>query len=218
MNVIEKLEKKEAERLLESGKTIPDFSAGDTLIVQVRITEGSRTRLQAFEGVCIARSGAGLNESFTVRKISYGEGVERVFYMSNFITVTKTESIDWIELQDPIRAVIRPYLEEEEKPLILQELDKDPLFDENDTEVVKQIKGILDEYIRPAVEQDGGAITFASFQEGVVKVNLQGSCSGCPASTVTLKSGIENLLKRMLPNDVKEVVAEGVQSLSTGLF
>ena len=79
MNVIEKLEKQEAERLLESGKTIPDFSAGDTLVVQVRITEGTRTRLQAFEGVCIGRSGAGLNESFTLRKISYGEGVERVF-------------------------------------------------------------------------------------------------------------------------------------------
>lgn len=79
MNVIEKLEKKEAERLLSSGKTIPDFAAGDTLIVQVRITEGTRTRLQAFEGVCIARSGAGIHESFTVRKISYSEGVERVF-------------------------------------------------------------------------------------------------------------------------------------------
>ena len=79
MNVIEKLNKAEQARLLESGKTIPDFSAGDTLTVQVRITEGSRTRLQAFEGVCIARSGAGLNESYTVRKISYGEGVERVF-------------------------------------------------------------------------------------------------------------------------------------------
>ncbi|GLQ25057.1 hypothetical protein GCM10007853_29310 [Algimonas ampicilliniresistens] len=79
MNVIEKLEKKEAERLLDSGKVIPDFSAGDTLVVQVRITEGTRTRLQAFEGVCIARSGAGIHESFTVRKISYGEGVERVF-------------------------------------------------------------------------------------------------------------------------------------------
>ena len=79
MNVIEKLEKAETERLLESGKVIPDFSAGDTLVVQVRITEGTRTRLQAFEGVCIARSGAGLNESFTMRKISYGEGVERVF-------------------------------------------------------------------------------------------------------------------------------------------
>jgi large subunit ribosomal protein L19 len=79
MNVIEKLNKAEQARLLESGKTIPDFSAGDTLTVQVRITEGNRTRLQAFEGVCISRSGAGLNESFTVRKISYGEGVERVF-------------------------------------------------------------------------------------------------------------------------------------------
>lgn len=79
MNVIEKLERAETERLLESGKTIPDFSPGDTLVVQVRISEGSRTRLQAFEGVCIARSGGGLNESFTVRKVSYGMGVERVF-------------------------------------------------------------------------------------------------------------------------------------------
>ena len=79
MNVIEKLNTKEKARLLEGGKVIPDFSAGDTLVVQVRITEGTRTRLQAFEGVCIARSGAGINESFTVRKISYSEGVERVF-------------------------------------------------------------------------------------------------------------------------------------------
>lgn len=79
MNVIETLNKEEEARLLDGGKVIPEFSPGDTLVVQVRITEGNRTRLQAFEGVCIARSGAGLNESFTVRKISYGEGVERVF-------------------------------------------------------------------------------------------------------------------------------------------
>lgn len=79
MNVIEKLNQKEQARLLESGKTIPEFSAGDTLVVQVRIIEGNRTRLQAFEGVCIGRSGKGVNESFTVRKISYSEGVERVF-------------------------------------------------------------------------------------------------------------------------------------------
>lgn len=79
MNVIEQLNKNEEARLLESGKVIPDFSAGDTLIVQVRITEGERTRVQAFEGVCIGRSGSGINENFTVRKISYGEGVERVF-------------------------------------------------------------------------------------------------------------------------------------------
>lgn len=85
----------------------------------------------------------------------------------------------------------------------------DPLFDENDSETVKKIKGILDEYIRPAVEQDGGAIVFHSFHDGIVKVHLQGSCSGCPSSTVTLKAGIQNLLTRMLP-EVKEVQAEGV--------
>jgi len=78
MNVIEELEAEEAKRVL-GDKKIPDFSAGDTLRVQVRIKEGARERLQAFEGVCIARSGGGLNESFTVRKISFGEGVERVF-------------------------------------------------------------------------------------------------------------------------------------------
>ena len=79
MNVIEQIEKAEQERLLSGDKTIPDFSAGDTLVIQVRIREGTRTRLQAFEGVCIARSDVGIKDSFTVRKISYGEGVERVF-------------------------------------------------------------------------------------------------------------------------------------------
>jgi Fe-S cluster biogenesis protein NfuA len=74
---------------------------------------------------------------------------------------------------------------------------------------VQKIKVMLDEYIRPAVEQDGGAINFKSYDEGIVTVTLQGSCSGCPSSTVTLKAGIENLLKRMIP-EVKEVVAEGV--------
>jgi len=78
MNIIQQLEQEEAARVLE-GKTVPNFSAGDTLIVGVRIREGDRERIQRFEGVCIARSGGGLNESFTVRKISFGEGVERVF-------------------------------------------------------------------------------------------------------------------------------------------
>ncbi len=76
MNIIEQLEREEVARL---AKTIPDFEPGDTLIVNVRVKEGERTRVQAYEGVCIGRSGGGLNESFTVRKISYGEGVERVF-------------------------------------------------------------------------------------------------------------------------------------------
>ena len=78
MNLIQTLNKEQADRL-SAGKTIPDFEPGDTVIVNVKVVEGERTRIQAYEGVCIGRSGHGLNESFTVRKISYGEGVERVF-------------------------------------------------------------------------------------------------------------------------------------------
>ena len=80
MNLIAQLEQEEMARVAE-GKTIPVFQAGDTLQVNVKVVEGERTRVQAYEGVCIARNGGGLNESFTVRKISYGEGVERVFPM-----------------------------------------------------------------------------------------------------------------------------------------
>ena len=78
MNIIEKIEKEQSEKL-SSGKKIPDFNPGDTIKVDVKVVEGTRERIQAFEGVCIARGGKGINESFTVRKISYGEGVERVF-------------------------------------------------------------------------------------------------------------------------------------------
>jgi large subunit ribosomal protein L19 len=78
MNIIEQLEKEQAAAIAEK-RTLPDFAPGDTVRVNVRVVEGSRTRVQAYEGVCIARAGSGLNESFTVRKISYGEGVERVF-------------------------------------------------------------------------------------------------------------------------------------------
>jgi large subunit ribosomal protein L19 len=78
MNLIQTLEKEQMERL-SANKVIPDFAPGDTVLVNVKVVEGERSRVQAYEGVCIARSGAGLNESFTVRKISYGEGVERLF-------------------------------------------------------------------------------------------------------------------------------------------
>lgn len=135
--------------------------------------------------------------------------VDRVFITSNFVTVTKKEEIDWVEIQDIVRNHVKKYLEAGKSAVVISSFEKDPLFNENDSEIVKKIKGILDEYIRPAVEQDGGAIVFHSFNEGIVKVLLQGSCSGCPSSTVTLKAGIQNLLTRMLP-EVKEVQAEGV--------
>lgn len=132
--------------------------------------------------------------------------VERVFFMSNFITITKKSEIDWIEINNELKTYIREYLEAD-KPLIL-DAGQDG-FEEDDTEVNTKIKNILDEYIRPAVEQDGGAISFHSFEDGVVKVLLQGACSGCPSSTITLKAGIENLLKRMVP-EVHTVEAIGV--------
>jgi len=131
--------------------------------------------------------------------------VDRVFYMSNFITVTKKGDVEWIEVQSIIREHIQKFLESGK--LILDHSEPEAPASEGETESVKKIKTILDEYIRPAVEQDGGAITYHSFQDGIVTVRLQGSCSGCPSSTVTLKAGIENLFKRMMPEEVKGVEA-----------
>lgn len=134
--------------------------------------------------------------------------VGRVFFMSNFITITKNTEQDWLEIREEIKEFLKGYFEKGGIIAHPKALEK-PAVSENETEVVGKIKNILDEYIRPAVEQDGGAIQFHSFEEGKVKVLLQGSCSGCPSSTITLKAGIENLLKRMVP-EVQEVVAEGV--------
>jgi Fe-S cluster biogenesis protein NfuA len=133
--------------------------------------------------------------------------VDRVFYMSNFVTVTKKANTEWVEVQNIIKDHIKSFLESGK--LILDQ--KAPVMEEagEETETVKKIKTILDEYIRPAVEQDGGAITFHSFKDKRVTVTLQGSCSGCPSSTITLKAGIENLFKKMMPEEVEEVEALG---------
>lgn len=136
--------------------------------------------------------------------------VQRVFVMSNFITVTKDPEVEWISIQDELRRFIIAYLQEEKPILDSQDEDHDgPSTPAAENDLEGRIKEVLDEYIKPAVEMDGGAIQFHSFENGVVKLLLQGACSGCPSSTITLKSGIENLLKRMIP-EVLEVEAEGV--------
>ncbi|WP_247237279.1 NifU family protein [Telluribacter sp. SYSU D00476] len=138
--------------------------------------------------------------------------VQRVFIASNFITLTKDEETQWEEVLRDTKQFLKIYFEENHPVFEQRTIDKNTIIvDANDSETVQQIKAVLDQYIRPAVESDGGAISFHSFDEesGAVKVLLQGSCSGCPSSTITLKAGIENLLTRMVPN-VKEVVAEGV--------
>ncbi|MDN5216430.1 NifU family protein [Fulvivirgaceae bacterium BMA12] len=135
--------------------------------------------------------------------------VERVFYMSNFVTVTKAADVEWIEIQDDIKNLIKNYLQAG-KPVLAEDYEEEVAEStEDESDIEKKIKAILEDYIRPAVEQDGGAISFHSYVDGTVKVLLQGSCSGCPSSMITLKAGIENLLKRMVP-EVQEVEAEGV--------
>ena len=135
--------------------------------------------------------------------------VERVFYMSNFVTVTKAADVEWIEIQDDIKNLIKNHLQAG-KPVLSDDYEEEVVESaEDEPDIEKKIKAILEDYIRPAVEQDGGAISFHSYVDGTVKVLLQGSCSGCPSSMITLKAGIENLLKRMVP-EVQEVEAEGV--------
>lgn len=141
--------------------------------------------------------------------------VKRVFYMSNFVTITKADEVSWEDIRNELKEFIKEWLLNE-KPLLTKELieEQQAAVESNSPEggnadIDERIKSVLDEYIKPAVEMDGGAIQYHSFNDGVVKLLLQGSCSGCPSSTITLKAGIENLLKSMIP-EVKTVEAEGV--------
>jgi len=139
--------------------------------------------------------------------------VKAIFIASNFVTLTKTsDTADWADVVPSIRQFLKEYLEdgksivnEEEVAAMKQDSSNQVLADDDD--VVKRIKELLDNYVRPAVEMDGGAIQFRSYEDGVVNLMMQGSCSGCPSSMITLKAGIEGMMKRMIP-EVKEVVAE----------
>ena len=124
--------------------------------------------------------------------------VKEVFFMSNFVTITKEDDTEWFEVRNSIKSHIQNFLESG-KSVVDDSIEPIKPSNKENSELDNQIISILDEYIKPAVESDGGAISFHSFNEGIVKVVLQGSCSGCPSSTVTLKAGIENLLKSMMP-------------------
>ncbi|MFN8406699.1 MAG: NifU family protein [Sphingobacteriaceae bacterium] len=131
--------------------------------------------------------------------------VNGVFFASNFVTITKTEDSNWVDIEPILKEFIKTAIESGTK---VQEKEEETSNFQG-TEVEIKIQQILYDYVRPAVEQDGGAISYRSFQNGIVTVELRGSCSGCPSSTITLKSGIENLLKRMVP-EVNEVVSEAL--------
>jgi len=139
--------------------------------------------------------------------------IKSVFIASNFVTLTKTtDTDDWQDVIPTIKQFLKDYLENggpvvNEEDIVVTKSDASNSISADDDDVVKRIKELLENYVKPAVEMDGGAIQFRSYDEGVVNLMLQGSCSGCPSSMITLKAGIEGMMKRMIP-EVKEVVAE----------
>lgn len=143
--------------------------------------------------------------------------VNAVFLAANFVTIAKTDNVSWDFIAMELREFIKNWIGDGKDVLIQMPVAK-PKVSEDESKPIKvyeaseyddAIRALLDEYVRPAVEGDGGAIDFVGFDEGTVTVALRGACSGCPSSTATLKGGIENLLKQHLP-EVKEVVAESL--------
>lgn len=124
-------------------------------------------------------------------------GVKSLFFGKDFITVTKDDS-DWQHLKAEINATILDFYVSG-KEIFFKKNEDDKASDDEDDEVVKQIKELIEIKVRPAVAMDGGDIIFDSFEDGIVKLQLRGACSGCPSSTITLKNGIENMLKHYIP-------------------
>ena len=138
-----------------------------------------------------------------VRNILSINGVEGIFLGHDFISVNKNENIKWDEIKHIVISLINDFYANGKEFVIDENIKEEDLdLGEIETKIVK----ILEEKIRPAVARDGGDIKFKEFKDGIVKVQLQGSCSGCPSSTMTLKQGVQNLLCHYLP-EVKEVVA-----------
>ena len=138
-----------------------------------------------------------------VRNILSVNGVESIFLGEDFISVNKNDTIDWEDIKHIIISLINDFYSSGKQFVIDESLEEEH---SNLDEIEKKIVKILDQKIRPAVAKDGGDIKFKEFKDGIVKVQLQGSCSGCPSSTMTLKQGVQNLLCHYLP-EVKEVVA-----------
>lgn len=130
------------------------------------------------------------------------EGVAGVFFGDDFITVAKTDAAEWYLLKPAVLGVIMEHFTAGH-PIMKETGDKAAPASEEDSEIVTQIKELLDTRVRPAVAQDGGDIVFQDFQEGIVFLHMRGACAGCPSSTATLKMGIENMLRHYIPEVVE---------------
>ena len=180
------------------------------MFIQTQITPNPNS-LKFLPGKVVSNSGSyeikkkdSINNNL-IRNIFSISGVKSVFLGVDFISVNKEQNINWEEIKHIVISLINEHYQSGKKFVI----DKDPHEREpekNLIEIERQIIKILDTKIKPAVAKDGGNIKFKGFKDGIVKVELQGSCSGCPSSIMTLKQGIQNLLCHYIP-DVKEVVA-----------
>ena len=152
------------------------------------------------------------NSSILAKELLELGDISSVFISNNFITLTKTENTDkeWFELTIELKEFFKIFFQSGKKAIeddyLENIIEKKKISTEHHGEIEKKIQILLDKYVKPAVTKDGGNIAFIEFDNGIVKVELQGACSGCPSANITLKNGIEALLKKMIP-EVEEVVS-----------
>ncbi|POF61657.1 NifU family protein [Novacetimonas maltaceti] len=130
------------------------------------------------------------------------EGVSRVFFGGDFVAVTKADAVDWDDLKPQVLSAIADYLATGQAPVEQEAVVIEDAIAPGDEEIVKQIKELLDTRVRPAVAGDGGDIVFRGYRDGIVRLTMQGACSGCPSSRATLKHGVENMLRHYVPEVV----------------
>lgn len=178
------------------------------MFIQTEITPNPNS-LKFLPGKVVSNSGSfevtkkDTTNNELIRNLLSINGVVGIFLGKDFISINKNDEISWDEIKHIVISFINDFYSQGKEFVINKNLDE---VDENLSDIEKKIVKILEQKIRPAVAKDGGDIRFKEFKDGVVKVQLQGSCSGCPSSTMTLKQGVQNLLCHYLP-EVKEVEA-----------
>ena len=182
------------------------------MFIQTEATPNPAT-LKFFPGVAVMERGTAnfptqeeAARSPLASRLYEVDGVSGVFFGADFITVTKPDDVDWTLLKPAILGAIMDHFTSGQPLLNADTSNSSHAESDDEDELVTQIKELLDTRVRPAVAQDGGDILFHSFEQGVVYLHMQGSCSGCPSSTATLKAGIENMLRHYIP-EVTEVRA-----------
>jgi len=158
------------------------------------------------EGTAFYKNSEEVSDSPFAKRLFNVDGVDGVFFGSDFITITKSDKLDWQVMKPILLGAIMDHFNSDEDTIVLSKINQESKNKEdnkNDSDVVKQIKELLDTRVRPAVAMDGGDIVYDSFEDGIVYLHMQGACSGCPSSTATLKMGIENMLKHYVPEVIE---------------